>query len=316
MEFMQRNKLFLIFFYIIGLSPYFPEYDYVKDRKKITRHFKKIPMILQGCLGIGMALWCAYALNVTFDKGLSNRTDIIIINLFIVCELCRTIMVIIQCSFSNCQIYAIVHTFHKLEQFFLLNFNHRLSYQKFSKQYFGKVFLVLGAYVQCAVALLLRMISYPRFDSVNIQIKTMQAVTAFTFLHIIFFIDVLGFHLDELNVVIRRDMVTTADRNTNNDIFLNKKLRDSVLLRNKLKYYKCVHFRLWEVTQRINGYFGWCMVALLLHAFVDCLYCAYWLFEELQHAPVFLKLLRKIKTKCACHFCFSQFIYSFVSILN
>lgn len=133
--------------------------------------------------------------------------------------------------------------------------------------------MMLMANLQVGILYIYRSARRGWFTWLAMHLKIMQFTILLSFLQIIFYIDALRFHYHEFNLIVHRDFeqLNTKGRREHERLILNK-----------IKCYKIVHFRLWEASQRINKFFGWVIIGLVLYAFVDTVYSAFWLFEEFR----------------------------------
>lgn len=120
-------------------------------------------------------------------------------------------------------------------------------------------------------------IRFSRDLSFNVPAQFGHLMQCLTYFEMIFYIKVLIFHLSQLNWAIQRDM----DRHVSSGHPNNYKNR--ILMRNNIKCYKVVHFRLWELSQeRISEFFGWSMIFIFIHAFEKFVYTAFRIYREYQ----------------------------------
>lgn len=291
MNFGDTTSKYLKIFYILGLSPFYPN----------NSHFIVIPYaviaskslaIMQTVICIGFCVSCEIHLNgENHASNAFGRTDIIMTNMFILCDGARAIFVLVQCLFYKNLLTEIIASFRRLEMYFLSQLDYNIPYSILSRRYFWKVFFAIIGYLQYVATFFIRGAFNPRIPVVTNQMKIFQTVAICTFLHVLFYIEALSFHLEQLIRVISRDI--GKDDIATNIVFVGKDIVWKILIRSRLKSYKNVHLRLWELSQRINGYFGWCMLALLLQSFVGLVYTIYWFIGHLHHSWTWILLLRK-----------------------
>lgn len=284
---MKSIRLHLNVFYFLGLAPYLTDNLKADDKKCRTSIFV---VVAQAAIGLALAISCIEVANFGGYENLWSRTDIVIINFVAICEIVRITFVLIQCVFYREVLNEVCRTFRSLQLYYATSLRYHIIYQKFFKQYFRKVLFIICGFLPYFLIFVWETVMYA-LAPIGLQIKTLQIMTSATYLHIIFYIDLLSFYLAELNVVIERD--TYNDESKNNIMIISKKSLSNIFIREKLKCYKHVHFQLWEVSQRINAFFGWSMVAILLHGFVDFVYTSYWLIQQLQPPWAIEKIIRK-----------------------
>lgn len=286
MEFLKTTKFYLRLFYIIGLSPFAPTDHHGKKLGVCTTGLSKIPMILQTLFGLCISSLCAYGLfcSMRGSAATKDRSEIFITSMFILCQIARTLLALMQCIFYKKVYYSIINALNALEGYFTVHFQHRIRYSLFTSGVVKKMSLATVGFTQMLIA------EFLDSNQIDFPVRLLQAASMLTCCHLVFFIDVLSFHLEQLLVVIIRD--TANDRSIDSVTFYKQSAK-CVFVRNQLKHYKTVHFTLWEISQCINKFFGWTMVAILLQVFIDLLYCSYCLFDELQDTLVVTELMRK-----------------------
>lgn len=281
MEFVKNAKVFLLLFYICGFSPYAPTKH---NLQLFTTYTRKIPTLFQVLVGLYLTSICAYNLLICmWNTTIKDRTNFFITSLFILCQMARIILATIQCIFYKTIYYRVINTLNFLEGYFAVHLQHRIKFKLFTNGVVKKMLLATVGFMQLIIMKILD--THP----VDFYVTIIQMTSILTSCHLVFYIDLLSFHLEQLLVVIVRD--STTNHNTV-DIMFYKYSANCVFVRNQLKLYKTVHFTLWEINQCINKFFGWTMVAIFLQTFVDFLYCSYCLFEEFQDTLVLVKLIR------------------------
>lgn len=295
MELMSATRFYFRAFHILGLSPYRPidnEIKWLASNKDILSHSLAFG---QAIVALTFSIYCLIPINFLGPQLFYGKTEVLIINLCSCCEISRTIFTLIQCILYKRVLYETVSTFRRLETFFAIHLEYRIMYNRFSRKFLMKVICVMGSYVQHLVAFVLRCMLSDVITPIGVEVKVLQAIKAITFLHVIFYIDLLCFYLAELNIVILRD--TKNEQCENCILVISKNATKHCSIQNKVMMYKRVHFRLWEISQRINTFFGWTMVIVLLHGFVDFVHSAYGLFDVLQQKWEFFKIIREYKGK-------------------
>lgn len=268
MKLIQSSKLYLNLFYISGFSPY-------QRTNANGRIFSigKISKFLQAIVCKLASIIALCRVNGIFPH--KSRTDITVIQMYLISDLIRSVFILVQCLLYKDVIYEINQVFLDLETYFSEYFGHRICYQKFIKKYRLKAGVVIGCCLTYFVTFFFHLAV--KDDVANgipaSALKILQLMTAISLCHSIFYIELLKYHLKQLNLVIRRDSLQLS-----NEILINNPvIRADVL--NKIRCYKIAHFRLWLVNQRINKYFGYSIIGILMHIFTDTVYSIFWVYE-------------------------------------
>lgn len=100
---------------------------------------------------------------------------------------------------------------------------------------------------------------------------------------ITFNIDLLNFYVTELSLVIQKEAVLRFTASSFVGFESKSEHSNKNLIRHQLKFYKIIsiYFRLWTVNQRINKYFGYSLMAIILHEGVGLVYIGLWAFQQI-----------------------------------
>lgn len=291
MDFMKSIRPYLTAFNILGMSPLLVS---TNDGESKNWRTSKILVLIHAVIGSTLALSCIQMANFGNNEYQWSRTDIVIMNIVVVCEMLRIIFIVIQCIFSKQTLIEICYTFRMLQGYYNMHLHHPVGYQPFTQQYNRKVVFIMCGFIPTFMIFVWDSWWYGLMP-VYMHFKILQIMTLASYLHIIFYVDILSFHLAELNVVIERDETITNQQPKHNIIIsvISKQASSNMAIRKRWRRYKTVHFHLWEVAQRINAFFGWSMVAILLHGFVDFVYSSYWMIQEFQPPVNIPKVIRE-----------------------
>lgn len=267
MIFIKSVRSFLKIFYLLGLSPFNGEIRSKKEGFAVSDVYKYISLIVSWILSIS----CIYILFTDpIAEGLTPA-DTYIFLLSFICEIFRSTILFMQCVIQKKKFIEINYGFQKIASYFYIHLQHIIPYRTFRRKFIVRILIVSSAYIQYLLRHLFRNRNYFGFSS---RLRILQVLTVCTFLQIIFYVDNLTFHIKQLNVVIGKELVRKKSIFTGNS--------NSVGNRQKLKTIKVLHYRIWSVAQNINSLFGWSLIALILNGFLDFIYCAYWVYEELH----------------------------------
>lgn len=264
MYFFQSIDRFLKMFYYFGLSPKFNKtYQPCSSRCSAISLF-----ILLISLDIGNTIFMNFY-RVKIDKSIEN----IMGNVFIICDAIMSIVVFVQSFFLGHILVNILEKFHGISILFSNVHNFQINYNQLRHSFSRKFTFVLICYLQTIIMFIIE--HYPfRMGVINILIfKTVQFICAICLIHVVFYIEILRFHLKQLNVVVKNDM---------DIVLLGKHYKDTAILK-KIKSYKTIYYRLWDISQQINYVFGWTIVALLLQVFCDSTNISYWFYMSLRN---------------------------------
>lgn len=266
----------------LGLAPYCIKYDQSNRRSRVRC---EVPKYLYFLICMTIALSGLYILNYISGLRVFGHTEYLIINLNLSCDVVRTVTVLVQCISFDTFTLECSQIMLELRAFFWRHLNHRLSYDRAYKTYMLKFKFIMLAYAQYVIGYAMCGFIQPTATIVGSLSKIVELMVMLTYMHIIFYIDMLNYHMSELNVVIQRDacqvyICATTDA-----------AKIAVLTKN-LEAYKSVHFRLWLVAEYVKRFFGWSLIAILLYAFADLVYSGFWFYESVRDDLGVLQMIR------------------------
>lgn len=293
MDFLRATRPYLYVFYCLGLTPVDIQPKYLK-----IRFIRLLPIFMQISFALSSSILITKSIIQISKRDLEfyGRTELVFFYLWIFSQYLRTIVIFIQCIFFKSLITEITTIFQNLEIYFVTHFHYQILYDSFAKEYRTKVVLVTVLYAQSVTSFLIRCWMEKRLPVDKLLLIILVAYTIATFFHIIFYIEMLSFYIDQLLIIV----------NENNIKHNRDEIENNLLIRNpgnnhrmwsKLHCVKTVHFRLWEVSRQINAYFGWCIIVIFLLTFIDTIYSVYWLFDHTQREWAPLRIIRKWKNK-------------------
>lgn len=282
MEQLKVVAPYLKLFFWCGQTTYIPRTDKLGQQNPGKRLdirptiFHKLPTILWA-----LGLWTingilVYLVNFGTGRSVYDHSDAIITNIFITCHVLKSSAVFVQGIFYHCAITDATQILLGLETFFVSHLQYQINYRRFAKEMLLKTLFISIMYLQSVISLGLRFVQMDFVEPITALIKVTEIKSMIIVLHILFYVDLMRFHMVELNAAIRRDTYGEQNTDQSNIIIVYRKSTKEIIMSNKYKSYKHLHYRLWNATQQINHYFGWCLTAAFLQIFVDCVYNSYW----------------------------------------
>lgn len=299
MVFAEQTKHFLNLFFVLGHSPCLNiNGHYLNLKYRSNRIIATLPASATCIICLSVSMHLLHILNTKGKLVNLGSVDVILSNFNILTEIIRAVLLFSQCYCHKAIMFDIMDIFKNVDTLFANNLKHSISYSAFRKQFTVKLILILGAYFQSNIPSLYQIIQYGTFDPIVVYHKLTSSMVNVAFLHIVFYIDSLRYLLDQLDFVIQRDKTNVVDKRS--PIYCCD-------VRSKLKYYKIIYFRLWEISQQLNQYFGWSLVILFLKAFVHIVFTIYWQVVQCRRSDGFIKLIRM-----SLNHLFSVFLDDFV----
>lgn len=273
-------KFYLNLFYALGLSSHEPS---------IISRFVSICKFSKFIQAIICALTSILALNILNFNAYLNEyttTESIILHTYFFCDIIRTTVVLLQCLMYKSANNAIIENLDSASLYFAQQLQHLICYRAFRRSFNFRILIIIGASTLYIILFFVRLqAGDSTITRANLFTKFLQFMTAFCYTHHIFYIDLLSFHLAQLNMVIEREIPCSINvcRLTNKD-----------RIKKQIKSYKFIHFRLYLISQRMNKCFGYSLVAVLLHASSDLIYSSFWIFQMINKSRGILFLWSKL----------------------
>lgn len=246
----------------------------------------KVFIFVQALICTSIGIHSLYILNGFGVLPQHTKTETILISLFLLCDLMRTTFIFIQSLIFRPHMIEILHILHNLESYFVRNLQHRICHKKFSESIRLKMTVIISVCCTYILSFLLRWFLRDDLNTAAFLFKLLQLMTAVSYVHAIFFIDLLSYYFVQFILVVHRDMM-----NWNGFTISCPVVKRNI--RHRLKCYKFLHYRLWLANQRMNKYFGYSLIGILLHAFTDLIYVPVWTFQYIYAGVEILKIWSK-----------------------
>lgn len=269
MSLLNSINCFLQIFYKLGLSPKFNSSENIVTKTPLA--------ILSFLVSLLVSVGGGVLINfyITDEKSV----EITMSNLFLLCEIIKFCSIFVQ-SFFYCDIMVeIFSNFDSIHALFINSLYWRIDYAPLNKSFSKKFCVVIFGFLQNLISFLFENIPPRSGILTSLVFKSWQFMSTIALIHIVFYIDLLNYHLLQLNMVVRND---ARDRSVHGIILANNQTHKEISILKKIKCYKNIYYRLWEILQKINFVFGWSIVALLLQAFCDATFVSYWLYSSLR----------------------------------
>lgn len=260
MNFLTASNLYLKLFYHLGFSPYQPTNNDRENNFRLSHVIKYIHIATT----LFLSVFSFTTSDVQFQTLIG--IDSIMFNFVAISCVINSISILIQCVFNKNSVANIIHLFTYIESIFDNKLNHVICFNEFHKNMRLKMFIILLGFIQNVLVYIYRCIQRQWTTPIGCILRLLQLVSVISYIQLIFYVEAACFYWKELNVVIRQN---TCHINRQNDL-------------NNIRFYKIVHYHLWQVVNQINTYFGWSFVAVLLYGFIESIYSSYWLFKELR----------------------------------
>lgn len=288
MSIVQNTRVFLNFFFFLGQSPFSVGLICFSS----STVWALVPGYSISIIYFVASAECLYSLLSSGSREGVGFADTIIAQFTIICDIFRACCLLRQCYHDRNLIFKIMKTFEDLDTTFANDLNFQLSYQEFRNSFVNKIFLFAGVYLLSLVSPIIQFWKSKRFNSIVLRVKLLQIMIIVSILHIVFNVDLVRYFMQQLNATIERD-INTAHK-------INAK-QQNMAAKNRLKCYKTIHYRLWLSVQRLNRYFGWNVLSIVLRSFVHIIFALHWLIGHFERAAGILRITRRYISMLISH---------------
>lgn len=284
MNFIQRHKAWLRFYYYLGILPshigFKPKFWQIHT---VAKYGQAVSTIFLSVYIIVYAQKEGSKVGIRLIEGLIM--GILDINFIVTIA-----AILFQNIFYRCAIEQILTSFCSIENNFRKFFRHEIPYKSFARLRKNRIYIICAARLTHLIVYSTRRILYPSLSTVMTPANCLRFQFIAILLYVQFFIDAIAFFANALNDVIRDSALRKFDRTHRicSDCHFEQ-------IHDELLQYKMFHFQLWTLCEKFNQAFGWCIIACMLNMSTDLLYSAFWLFDEIKKHNGFVRSLRKIQ---------------------
>lgn len=280
----QSARVYLNIFYFLGQSPFFINVPRDQHSNSLACSIKTtLPSYIFVFVYFSCAAECLYTFLSNENKNHFGFTDTFMMQFTVTCDLFRSYCLFRQCSHHRQLIYDVMNAIDDLRTIFTKDLHHLICYNRFLCRFSLKALLFLAIYVSSIISPVTQFLIWLRFDPGLVRIKSLQIMGLVGILYIVFNVDLVRYYTEQLNLTIQRDAQIVRG--------MSASARNQTI-RNRLKCYKIIHFRLSEITQRLSQYFGWNLILIFLKAFVHSVFTAYWQIGLFKKTMNFARLIR------------------------
>lgn len=132
---------------------------------------------------------------------------------------------------------------------------------------------------------------YGKIFITDVLTRLMGFFSLVMYMHVLLFVDLVAFYLKHLNAVIAgKNSACGADKEY---VFVMKNVRATNMICKELSKFKMVYSQLWRITEQLNKYFGWTLLAIMLLSFTDLVIITIWQLKILSEPRSVMRLFRK-----------------------
>lgn len=272
----QKLRIYLQFFYWMGLSPHFLFKN--SSGKQIKYKFINYLPAIFWILSTIILLVVAIKVHINFNKEHPIQNLIISIVCMIL-ESFVSITIYSQSFFNKSTIKSIIEHFQFLLNFFQYKFQFQISlseYMRETRRDFLKIsFMFLFGVTIYGVMKTLVVVR--RDGALSFFIDALQLPVIIACLHCVLYINLAKHMMSKLNALIMQnhDCNQIKVNRMNSILPCRRQFCDENRLIS-IKRMKLIYYRLWRITQLISDSFGWVIAAIIIQNFVFVTFGLYW----------------------------------------
>lgn len=230
---------------------------------------QKAPLVLNLVTGFGLSVFFGVIVKQYSFPIVTLRTAFYILTL---CHMTRYYLILHQMVFQTSKLREIIRLLQSAEIFLKNKMNSSISYKELDNRLRIKILFIACVYFQVFAIYSFQHIGWWNGKAIGITVRVLLFFSTITLFHVNFYVNLLCSNLKHLNSIIVRDT---------RDLILRQK-EIKCVANEKMKRYKFIHYRLWQIGQSINSYFGWIILVIAVQCFGNMVYCWYW-FVKMFH---------------------------------
>lgn len=263
------RRIFSVLICSIGLA------DIKEGNKNNDLIARKCPVILFVLFASAIA-----AMVLVFQSNLTSAyslTENVALFVLVFSHFVTFIFPLIQSMFNYRKIYFFWCKIYETSCFALNELGYEISFGYFWKRFFTDTAISVGIFTSYGlVAVIFPATKMPVASQFCVIV--LQEIIIYVVVHALFIVNLNSFFI---RLLIKYIGIDYRSR-TSNLIFDH---RERSLLY-QLRLYKKFHYKLWEMTTAVNGFFGLTLLLMSYHAFIDIAYAAYHIFLYMaRHDP-------------------------------
>lgn len=291
MSLQPKLKFYLNLFYRLGFSPPIQLHKPNKSKWESSATIRNYSPILLFMFNLTTDILWAWTIN-TPDSQYYSSIEKIIGNLFAACDIIKIISIFVPAQFCGRIFAQILSNTQNIQSNLARSLQWHIDYDIFKRSFRKAAFSVLVTYLLSVLVYMLDTWLVTGLEYQRLLLKIWQLVSLLAFVYVAFYVDLMRYHLLQLNLVIKH-VDEQQNQLIDDNISSHKKSVKDLMVQKKMQIYKIIYFRLWEISQKINNIFGWTIAALFLQTFADATSTSYWLYYSICEGKHIVRILRE-----------------------
>lgn len=259
---LKSFNIFLCTFSVFGLAPFLTMRTKI-GVKRVLSPLVPLTVLLANLSQFSLLLRIA---NGTLDGKVHETLFYCYFFLIILSNIVGNI----QCSVYSTAYLDMSRQINNIERLFKIKFHNRVDFKGCHKTFRRKFWIIISVLI---FATLINFWnhgwSFSTDQLLRCIVTILELMSTLVSLHPVLYVDLVNVFILELN----KTLIKNKD---------GQFQASSVgIICKDLKSLKFIHFEVWYLAQKINEYFGWGFVFLIIKYFIDILYLLYWIFIEI-----------------------------------
>lgn len=292
MSFIALIRPYIRFFYLFGQTLY-PLNHTLRDKKDKRSKWHQMTLVLPTMVmfAINLTLCFATLTLININAGPVVKSVYISVNILLLCELIKIFAIVHQNVAYEESMREMIRNFQCVELLFRSILQRPIMFASFKRAYTRRLFWAFGSFIMLIVFVAIHHYLYRQSTLSDVMLETMKFISIVVYMHVLLYIDLLAFYLKHLNKSIARETgIYNADIEF---VFLVKKVHTADLICELLFKYEMIYFRIWNIAEQLNEYFGWTVLVLTMRSFVELVIFTKWPLRLLNDYWSFIRLIRK-----------------------
>lgn len=258
------GQKYLGFFFFLGQSAYNPYYNPTKssaNNNKLKRRFLHFSQFVPSTVSIVLlSTTCPFYWKEFVNRKFSFKYCVQSISTL--SKMITCIMVFTCSPYFKNDLNILWLKFQQLEHYANQRLKITWSFERCIKSYQHKVFWMIFFLISRIV---LKFAFFEVSTTISFILVTASVIAQ---LHVLFYIDCFVFMLGTVN-----KQLINSHANYLRDVFLV----DGKIVITNIGFYKCLHYKFWQIANAINSSFGWVLLSILIQTMITLLSALYWI---------------------------------------
>lgn len=270
---LKHYKTYMRIFFIVGLAPFCAKSETAESHSRTSKRtavkslFCKLVPIINMLISLSQF---SFLLKIV-DGTLDGKIHVILFYGYFILSILSNVIGNIQCFVYQSVYLDIVRRISHINRLFMTKFSKQIDFQRSYTIYKWKT-LIIYSLLLCATLTSYSLNGWELSTTFLLRtvVTMLETICTLSALHPMLYIALIRIFIHEM---------TDAMKSTKKFFQVTVAVLEKC---EELKKLKLIHFEVYNLLNKINLYFGWNLLFLLMKYFVDITYNLYWIFIETQ----------------------------------